>query len=71
LRVEAGAEFFQTQGVHDLDRFANFMKYAHQFPVNILAGIILLVSAKMAKYTMENVPKPVHVCVRGYLQKPS
>jgi len=39
------------------------MKYAHQFPVNILAGIILLVSAKMAKYTTENVPKPVHVCV--------
>jgi 5,10-methylenetetrahydrofolate reductase len=32
------------------------MKYARQFPVKILAGIVLLVSAKMAKYMTENVP---------------
>jgi 5,10-methylenetetrahydrofolate reductase len=32
------------------------MEYARQFPVKILAGIILLVSAKMAKYMTENVP---------------
>jgi len=55
-KVEAGAEFFQTQAIYDLDNFAKFMEYARQFPVKILAGIILLVSARMAKYMTENVP---------------
>jgi methylenetetrahydrofolate reductase (NADPH) len=55
-KVEAGAEFFQTQAIYDLDKFAKFMEYARQFPVKILAGIILLVSARMAKYMNENVP---------------
>jgi 5,10-methylenetetrahydrofolate reductase len=55
-KVEAGAEFFQTQAIYDLDKFAKFMEHARQFPVKILAGIILLVSARMAKYMTENVP---------------
>jgi len=55
-KIEAGAEFFQTQAIYDLNKFAKFMEYARQFPVKILAGIILLVSAKMAKYMTENVP---------------
>jgi 5,10-methylenetetrahydrofolate reductase len=55
-KVEAGAEFFQTQGIYDLDNFGKFMEYARQFPVKILAGIILLSSARMAKYMTENVP---------------
>ena len=55
-KVEAGAEFFQTQAIYDLDKFAQFMEYARQFPVKILAGIVLLVSARMAKYMTENVP---------------
>jgi len=55
-KVESGAEFFQTQAVYDLDNFARFMQYARQFPSKILAGIVLLVSARMAKYMNENVP---------------
>ena len=55
-KVEGGAEFFQTQAIYDLEKFANFMEYARKFPVKILAGIILLVSARMAKYMNENVP---------------
>ena len=55
-KVESGAEFFQTQAVYDLENFARFMQYARQFPVKILAGIVLLVSARMAKYMNENVP---------------
>ncbi len=55
-KVEAGAEFFQTQAIYDLDNFAKFMQYARQFPVKILAGIVLLSSARMAKYMTENVP---------------
>ncbi len=55
-KVKAGAEFFQTQAIYDMDNFAKFMKYARQFPVKILAGIVLLTSARMAKYMTENVP---------------
>ena len=55
-KVEAGAEFFQTQAIYDLDNFASFMEFARKFPVKILAGIVLLVSARMAKYMTENVP---------------
>ena len=55
-KVEAGAVFFQTQAVYDLDNFISFMKYARRFPVKILAGIVLLSSARMAKYMTDNVP---------------
>ncbi len=55
-KVEAGAEFFQTQAIYDLENFRKFMHYARQFPVKILAGIVLLSSARMAKYMNENVP---------------
>ena len=55
-KVEAGAKFFQTQAIYDLDNFAKFMENARQFPVKILAGVVLLSSARMAKYMAENVP---------------
>jgi 5,10-methylenetetrahydrofolate reductase len=55
-KVACGAEFFQTQAIYDLENFFRFMEYARQFPVKILAGIVLLTSAKMAKYMNENVP---------------
>jgi methylenetetrahydrofolate reductase (NADPH) len=55
-KVEAGAEFFQTQAVYDLDKFAKFMQFARRFSVKVLAGIVLLSSARMAKYMTENVP---------------
>jgi 5,10-methylenetetrahydrofolate reductase len=32
------------------------MEYARQFQVKVLAGIVLLSSARMAKYMTENVP---------------
>ena len=55
-KVEAGAQFFQTQGVFDLASFRRFMQYASQFNVKILAGIIVIASARMAKYMNNNVP---------------
>jgi methylenetetrahydrofolate reductase (NADPH) len=55
-KIEAGAEFFQTQAVYDLDKFAKFMQFARRFSVKVLAGIVLLSSARMAKYMTENVP---------------
>ncbi|MDP2730782.1 MAG: methylenetetrahydrofolate reductase [Dehalococcoidales bacterium] len=55
-KVAVGAEFFQTQAVYDLDNLRNFMEYARQFQVKILAGIVLLVSAGMARFMNANVP---------------
>jgi methylenetetrahydrofolate reductase (NADPH) len=55
-KVEGGAEFFQTQAIYDLENFSRFMEHARQFPVKILAGIVLLSSARMARYMTENVP---------------
>jgi len=55
-KVEAGAQFFQTQGVFDLAAFRRFMQYASQFDVKILAGFIVLSSAGMARYMNSSVP---------------
>jgi 5,10-methylenetetrahydrofolate reductase len=54
-KIRAGAEFFQTQAVYDLDNFKRFMDYASKFDVKILAGIVLLVSAGMARFMNKNV----------------
>ncbi|MBM3166836.1 MAG: 5,10-methylenetetrahydrofolate reductase [Chloroflexi bacterium] len=55
-KVAAGAQFFQTQGIFDLASLRRFMQYASQFNAKILAGIIVLSSARMAKYMNDNVP---------------
>ena len=55
-KVAAGAQFFQTQGIFNLDSLRRFMQYASQFNVKILAGIIVLSSARMARYMNDNVP---------------
>jgi methylenetetrahydrofolate reductase (NADPH) len=54
-KIEAGAEFIQTQAVYDLDKFKEFMDYAEQFNTKILAGIILLTSAPMARFMNKNI----------------
>jgi methylenetetrahydrofolate reductase (NADPH) len=54
-KVRAGAEFFQTQAVYDLEAFKRFMDYAGKFDVKILAGIVLLTSARMATYMNQHV----------------
>ena len=55
-KVRAGAEFFQTQAIYEIGNFKKFMQYARQFKVKIMAGIVLLTSAGMARYMNENVP---------------
>ncbi|MEE8414335.1 MAG: methylenetetrahydrofolate reductase, partial [Dehalococcoidales bacterium] len=55
-KVNAGAEFFQTQAVYDIDNLKHFMEYARQLNTKILAGIVLLTSARMARFMNENVP---------------
>ncbi len=54
-KIEAGAEFIQTQAIYDLVKFKEFMNYARQFNVKILAGIILLTSAPMARFMNKNI----------------
>ena len=57
-KVEAGARYIQTQGVFDLESLKRFMDAvdAAGIQVPIMAGIIPLKSAGMAKFMNENVP---------------
>jgi len=54
-KINAGAEFFQTQAVFEVDKFAHFMEKSKHLNVPIMAGIVFLKSAGMAKYMNENV----------------
>jgi methylenetetrahydrofolate reductase (NADPH) len=54
-KVDAGAEFFQTQAVYEIDKFADFMGKVKQFKVPVMAGIVLLKSPAMAKFMNANV----------------
>ncbi len=57
-KVEAGAMYVQTQGIFDLDTFKAFLEKVDAMGIktHIMAGIIPLKSAGMAKYMNENVP---------------
>ena len=54
-KIEAGAKFFQTQAVYDLDVFEKFMKRVEGFGAKVLGGVILLKSVGMARYMNKNV----------------
>ena len=54
-KIEAGAEFFQTQAVYDIKTFENFLSKIKHLKATILAGIVLLKSAGMARYMNKNV----------------
>lgn len=56
-KVEAGAQFFQSQLIADFDRFEKFMdQIAAGYDRPVLAGIFLLKSAKNAQFINRNVP---------------
>lgn len=55
-KIDAGAQFLQSQAIYDPASFENFMNRVSGMNVSILAGIILLKSAKMARYMTDNVP---------------
>ena len=54
-KIEAGAEFFQTQAVYDVKQFEVFISRIKHLQVPIMAGIVILKSAGMAKYMNKNV----------------
>lgn len=59
-KVKAGADFIQTQAVYDIARFAKWMEMAFERgldkQVHILAGVIPIRSAGMARYMRDYVP---------------
>ncbi|MBI5873910.1 MAG: methylenetetrahydrofolate reductase [Candidatus Omnitrophica bacterium] len=55
-KLEAGAEFFQTQAVFDIKVFEAFLKSCAYLKAKVFAGIVLLKSEKMARYMNDNVP---------------
>ncbi|MFH1198712.1 MAG: methylenetetrahydrofolate reductase [Candidatus Omnitrophota bacterium] len=65
-KIEAGAEFFQTQAIYDIKVFENFIIKTRHLKVPIMAGIILLKSAGMARFMNKNV---AGVCVPDNLIK--
>jgi methylenetetrahydrofolate reductase (NADPH) len=59
-KIAAGADFVQTQGVYDVERFADVMKKTRAEGLHektaILVGIIVPRSANMLKYMNDKVP---------------
>ncbi|WP_243372422.1 methylenetetrahydrofolate reductase [Geotalea sp. SG265] len=55
-KAAAGASFFQTQAVFDPERLAFFSCAVKPHGVKVIAGILLLKSATMARYVTENIP---------------
>jgi len=57
-KLKAGIDFVQTQAVYNLDELKRFVGYSRNINKNvkILAGIVLLASARMAKWMNENIP---------------
>jgi len=54
-KINAGARFFQTQAVYDIEGFAKFMKRVEGFKIPVLAGVIPLKSVGMARFMNKNV----------------
>ncbi len=54
-KVKAGVRFFQTQAVYEPDKFAAFIEKVKHLNVPIMAGVVLLKSAGMAKFMNANV----------------
>jgi len=54
-KVEAGAEYFQTQAVFESEKFIEFMKRAKQFGVPVMLGVIIPKNAGMANFMNNNI----------------
>lgn len=60
LKIARGARFFQTQAVYEPEAYAGFARRVEGLGVPVLAGIIPLKSAKMARFMNEHIAG-VHV----------
>ena len=59
-KIEAGADFFQTQCIYNMERFREFVKQANDMGLTekayLLAGVTPMKSLGMAKHMKNNVP---------------
>lgn len=55
-KAAAGARFFQTQAVFDLQKLERFMAAASDLQVPVLCGVLLLKSARMARFLNAHIP---------------
>jgi 5,10-methylenetetrahydrofolate reductase len=55
-KVESGARFFQTQSIFDRDALERFMIAMKPLRVPVIAGVLLIRSAKMARFLNANIP---------------
>ncbi|TFF92067.1 methylenetetrahydrofolate reductase [Candidatus Thorarchaeota archaeon] len=66
-KSEAGAQFFQTQGIYDPARLEEFLSRVEYLDPKVIAGIIPLQSPEMARFMNEFVPGlviPEHIIER-------
>lgn len=54
-KIEAGADFFQTQVVYDIDRTISFAEKAKKLGKPVIIGLMPLKSVKMARYMNDHV----------------
>ncbi|MFX0107563.1 MAG: methylenetetrahydrofolate reductase [Candidatus Hodarchaeota archaeon] len=54
-KSEAGAEFFQTQAIYDVDHFERFMEQISGLNARVIAGVIPLRNLEMAHYINDEV----------------
>jgi len=54
-KIEAGAAFFQTQAIYEPDRFESFVNQVQGLKTPVIAGVVILKSAAMAKFMNDNV----------------
>ena len=55
-KAELGLDFFQTQAVFDLNRLADFMKFARQYETKIIVGVRLLSWEEIMHYRDGSLP---------------
>jgi len=54
-KIEAGARFFQTQAIYEPEKFEHFMNRVQKYGMPVMAGIVVLKSAGMARFMNANV----------------
>ena len=54
-KIAAGARFFQTQAVYEPEKFEQFIGLVQDLKVPVIAGMVILKSAAMAKFMNSNV----------------
>jgi methylenetetrahydrofolate reductase (NADPH) len=54
-KIEAGAEFFQTQAVYDPALYERFARKTESFGVPVMAGMVVVKSPQMARFMNENI----------------